>query len=129
MANPILDANNKDVTVYSAQNANAPTVANPGIADPTGTTNLTAFGSSVVSDGYLAFQITTAGTETTGALRVITLNKPLDIVRPAVAAITTVAGVAAGGTVTVTVTPTTITISVGTALTTATIYNVYVRLL
>lgn len=102
----------------------AGTVVNPGTADPTGTTNLVMpFGAS---DSNGLFAITTAGTQTTGALRTIYFQTPYPYVPTGVSVtVSTTAGAAAGGTITTTVTNTSLAISVGTALTTATTY--YVR--
>jgi hypothetical protein len=127
---PVLDANLHDITYTEGQVANNATITNPGTADPTGTTNAGAFGANETNDGQGAFQITTAGTAATGALRTITLHQPYETQRPVVATVCTVLGVPAGGTITATMSaPGTITISVGTALTTATTYNVYYRVL
>lgn len=102
----------------------AGTVVNPGTADPTGTTNLTIpFGASD-SNGLIS--ITTAGTQTTGALRTIYFSNPYPYVPTGVSvSISTTAGAAAGGTITLTTTNSSLAISIGTALTTATTY--YIR--
>lgn len=99
----------------------AGTVVNPGTADPTGTTNLVAPYGCNDSQGLI--QITTAGTQTTGALRTIYFSNPYAYV-PVGASVTvsTMAGAAAGGTITTTVTNSSLAISVGTGLTTATSY-------
>lgn len=100
----------------------AGTVVNPGTADPTGTTTLTP--PNAISDGYGQFQITTAGSQTTGALRTIYFQNPYPVARPAVVSVTTTAGAAAGGTITVTCTTASLAISVGSGLTTSTTYNI-----
>jgi hypothetical protein len=97
------------------------TVVNPGVADPTGTTNLTAPYGANDSNGLV--QITTAGTQTTGNLRVINFSNPYPYVPTGVSvSLSTMAGAAAGGAITTTVTATGITVAVGTALTTGTQY-------
>lgn len=99
----------------------AGTVVNPGTADPTGTTNLTLPYGCDDSNGLI--QITTAGTQTTGALRTIYFSNPYAYVPAGVnVTVSTMAGAAAGGTITTTVTNSSIAISVGTGLTTATSY-------
>lgn len=99
----------------------AGTVVNPGTADPTGTTTLT--GAYGCSDSQGIILITTAGTQTTGALRTIYFQNPYPWVPTGVSVtVSTEAGAAAGGTITTTVTNTSLAISVGTALTTATKY-------
>jgi hypothetical protein len=105
----------------------AGTVVNPGTADPTGTTNVV--NPNIVTDGWGQFQITTAGSQTTGALRNIYVTQPYAVARPVVATVTTTAGVAAGGTITALMTLTEIEISVGSALTTATTYNIAYQVL
>jgi hypothetical protein len=102
----------------------AGTVVNPGTADPTGTTNITIPFGACDSNGLIS--ITTAGTQTTGALRTVFFSNPYPYV-PTGASVTvsTTAGAAAGGAITTTVTATSLAISVGTALTTATTY--YIR--
>jgi hypothetical protein len=99
----------------------ASTVVNPGTADPTGTTNLSLpYGAN---DGNGLIQITTAGTQTTGALRTIYFTTPYAYVPTGVSVtVSTMAGAAAGGTITTTVTNTSLAISIGTAVTTATSY-------
>lgn len=130
MPTPNLDANLHDVTYESGQVANNAAIANPGTADPTGTTNAAFFGPNATNDGQGAFEIATAGVQTTGALRTITLHQPYETQRPVVASVCTPAGVPAGGTITAVMTaPGTVTISVGTALVTSTTYNVYYRVL
>lgn len=100
------------------------TVVNPGTADPTGTTSLVEPFGACDSNGLIS--ITTAGTQTTGALRTIYFQTPYAFV-PTGASVTvsTTAGAAAGGAITTTVTNSSLAISVGTALTTATTY--YIR--
>ena len=100
----------------------AGTVVNPGTADPTGTTTLTI--PQCAADGYGQFLITTAGTQTTGALRTIYFQQPYPVQRPALVTVSTTAGVAAGGVITVTMALTNLAISIGTALTTATSYYI-----
>lgn len=99
----------------------AGTVVNPGTADPTGTTNLLLPYGASDSNGLI--QITTAGTQTTGALRTIYFLTPYGWVPTGVSVtVSTMAGAAAGGTITTTVTNASLAISIGTALTTATSY-------
>jgi len=101
----------------------AATVVNTATADPTGTTNLAApWG---CSDGHGLFQITTAGTQTTGSLRTIYFNQPYAYVPVAFATVSTTTGAAAGGTITTTITGSSLNVSIGSALTTATTYNVH----
>jgi hypothetical protein len=103
----------------------AGTVVQTATADPTGTTNITQ--PYQVSDGYGQFQITTAGTQTTGSLRTVFFQNPYPVLRPVLVVISTTAGVTgatAGGTVTVTMSLTSLNFSIGTALTTATTYNI-----
>lgn len=99
------------------------TVVYPNTADPTGTANITEpFG---VCDSNGLVQVTTAGTQTTGTLIVINFTNPYPYVPTGVSAtISTTAGAAAGGTLTLTTTNASLTIAVGTALTTATKYNI-----
>lgn len=99
----------------------AGTVVNPGTADPTGTTNLALPYGCDDSNGLI--QITTAGTQTTGALRTIYFQTPYSYVPTGVSVtVSTMAGAAAGGTITTTITNTSLAISIGTGLTTATSY-------
>jgi hypothetical protein len=99
------------------------TVVYPGTADPAGAANITEpFG---VCDSNGLIQVTTSGTQTTGTLIVINFKTPYAFVPTGVSAtISTTAGAAAGGTLTLTTTNTSLTIAVGTALTTATVYNI-----
>jgi hypothetical protein len=107
----------------TATSGTAPgTVVQTATADPTGTTNITQ--PNQVSDGYGQFQITTAGTQTTGSLRTVFFQNPYPVNRPVVATITTTAGASAGGVLTLTLSPTSLNFSIGTALTTATTYNI-----
>jgi hypothetical protein len=108
----------------AASGTAAGTVVNPGTADPTGTTNLTIpFGAN---DSQGLISITTAGTQTTGALRTIYFSNAYAFVPTGVSVtISTTAGAAAGGTITTTITNSSLAISIGTALTTATTY--YIR--
>jgi hypothetical protein len=126
MPQELIDSYGHDITYQQVVPQNNPTIANPGTADPTGTT---ATSPGQVSDGVGLFQITTAGTQATGALRTITFNKPYECLRSVVAAVvSTLAGVAAGGTITTTLTVSSLSISVGTALTTATTYQIYYKI-
>jgi hypothetical protein len=118
------DAWTQNVAGYTAATTGtAPgTLVNPGTADPTGTTNVTI--PNCISDGYGQFAITTAGTQTTGALRTVYFQNPYPVLRPVLVLVSTTAGVAAGGTITATMSLTNLAISVGTALTTATTYYI-----
>jgi hypothetical protein len=104
--------------VSAASGTVAGTVINPGTADPTGTQT-----AILGTDMYGQLTITTAGTQTTGALRTINFANPIPGLRPVQLAIYTAAGVAAGGAITYTLTTSGIAISIGTALTTATAYT------
>jgi hypothetical protein len=126
MPQELIDSYGHDITYQQVVPQNSPTITNPGTADPTGTTAALIPGQ--VSDGVGLFQITTAGTQTTGALRVITFAKVYEALRFSAAAVSTLAGVSGGGVITTTMTASTLTISVGTALTTATVYQVYYRI-
>jgi hypothetical protein len=104
--------------VSAASGTVAGTVVNPGTADPTGTqTNILG------TDMFGQLTITTAGTQTTGALRTINFANPIPGLRPAQLAIYTAAGVLSGGAITYVLTTSGIAISIGTALTTATAYT------
>jgi hypothetical protein len=106
----------------------AGTVVNPGTADPTGTTNIVA--PNAISDGYGQFTITTAGSQTTGALRTIYFTSPYPALRPVQATISTTGGtVAAGGSFTTTMSLTSLAFSMNSALTTSTTYNVTYQIL
>lgn len=105
--------------VSAPSGTTAGTVVNPGTADPTGTQ--TAF---LGSDMYGQFTITTAGTQTTGALRTLYFLNPIPALRPVSVAIFTAAGALAGGAITYALTTASLAISIGTALTTATAYTV-----
>ena len=105
--------------VSAASGTVAGTVVNPGTADPTGTqTNFLG------TDMYGQFTITTAGTQTTGALRNIYFSNPIPALRPVSIQVFTAAGVQAGGSITYTLTTASLLISIGTGLTTATSYTV-----
>lgn len=104
--------------ISAASGSVAGTIVNPGTADPTGTTT-----NILGTDMYGQMTLTTAGTQTTGALRTINFNNPIPGLRPFQIAIFTSGGVAAGGAITATLTTAGIAISVGTALTTATAYT------
>lgn len=106
--------------LISAASGTVPgTVVNPGTADPTGTQS--AF---LGSDMFGQFTITTAGTQTTGALRTIYFTNPIPALRPLAIMIYTAAGAQAGGSITWALTTASLAINVGTALTTATPYIV-----
>jgi hypothetical protein len=116
-------ANQNSGFSVSASSAVAGTIYNPGTADPTGSTNLVS--PFVVSDAYGQFQITTAGSQTTGALRTIYFSQPYQMVRPVLAVVTVASsGAAAGGTLTVTMTTTSLALSIGTGLTVSTTYSI-----
>lgn len=104
--------------ISAASGTVAGTVVNPGTADPTGTTT-----AILGTDMYGQLTITTAGTQTTGALRTINFANPIPGLRPVSLAIFTGAGVAAGGAITYVLTTSGIAISIGTGLTTATAYT------
>jgi len=126
MPQELIDSYGHDITYQQVVPQNSPTITNGAVADPTGTTQAAP---GNVSDGVGLFQITTAGTQTTGSLRTITFAKPYEALRSVVAAVvSTLAGVAAGGTITTTLTVSSLIISVGTALTTATTYQVYYKI-
>ena len=105
----------------------ASTVVNPGVADPTGTTNIVA--PNALSDGYGNFQITTAGSQTSGTLRTIYFNTPYGAIRPVQAVVSTTAGITAGGALTATMSLTSLVLSIGGTLTTSTTYNVGFQIL
>jgi hypothetical protein len=94
----------------------AGTVVNPGSADPTGTTNITA--PWMASDSYGQLQITPKGTQKTGkVLRTIYFKNPFPAVRPALVTLTRATNdAAAGGTITVTMTKASLQIVNGTVL-------------
>lgn len=110
--------------ISAASGTVAGTVVNPGTADPTGTQ--TAF---LGTDMYGQFSITTAGTQTTGALRNLYFVNPIPGLRPLAVQIYTAAGVQAGGAITWTLTTASLLLSIGTALTTATTYTVCYQIL
>jgi hypothetical protein len=108
-------------TVATSGTAKA-TVVYPGTADPAGTANITEpFG---VSDSQGLIELTTSGTQTTGALIVINFARTYPYVPPGASVTISKESDAstAGGTITTTVTASSLSVSVGTALTTATKY-------
>lgn len=108
----------------AASGTAAGTVVNPGTADPTGTQS--AF---LGTDMYGQFTITTAGTQTTGALRTLYFSNPIPALRPIAIQIYTGAGAQAGGAITWVLTTASLAISIGSALTTATAYTLAYRVL
>lgn len=120
--NDIVAAYGSGFTVAASGTAKG-TVVYPNTADPSGTANITEPFGACDSNGLI--QVTTSGTQTTGTLIVINFITPYPYVPTnAAATISTTAGAAAGGTLTLTLTNASLTIAVGSALTTATKYNI-----